>query len=447
MARMPEAFKAAISGVANPPIVPVVEVGWPSGTGYYSSESFQRYDPRVAEAGIGNVQTTVSERPSDLSFQTTEVNLIDTDAAITLLLNGPRDPRRSTVLIRWAHPGLSSSDWFTVFSGILDEWEFSPGVVSLRCKTDDVALSGFVPKVPMLSGSIPGLIEQSRGIYAPIIYGIHDDQSLEGKGAIKCIPVDAPAGTATANHYWVVGVGILGAVARVRQNAGAALSSPSNYEVKYPVWGGSTYTAIYLKDNNKREDEITCDVEGLTSTGGATGGAVILSAAEQLRHFLANFVWGDWRTGSWRSDPQVLEADSFASAGEFLSKYGGEGSLFVGGTTQQARAVDIVNKWLKSQPMVRARWSNTGRLGLRVINHASGDYLSDPWIQQERDELSPMRYGATASQLVSRVSLSYLPGARAGKMWQSMDLQDLELWSAEKSTEQLRLECSAARFQ
>lgn len=445
--RMTDAFRAKVLGVKDPPLVPVVQVTWPTGTGKYSSEPFQGYDQRIAEAGIGNVATVVSEEPSDVTNQSVEIVLLDLDGAMMRLLYGRRNPRRSRVVVSWAHPELAEADWFPIFTGVLDSWNVGQGRATLNCKTDTFSLNGYCPKTSLMVGTIPGLNVLSRGVYPPIVYGIHDDQSLEGVGALSCVPVDAPTGTGTANHYWIVSLGVLKAVARVRHNGGSVLSSPSNYEVKYPVWGGSVYTAIYLKDANAYDDTVTCDVEGLTDVGDGSG-AVILHPCSQIEHFLSNFGWGDWKSGTWYSSSLwPIDLTSFTAAATFLSRFGSEGSLYIGGSTEQVRALDVFNLWLTSNPMLRGRWSNVGTLGVVPISHESGEYLSEPWIQQERDELRPMTYEALSENIVARVSVQYLPGHRAGKLWQALDVQDLQAWEQERSTAQLPLECSAARFQ
>lgn len=446
MARMPANFLAAVQGIKDAPIVPVVTVYWPSavGTKYYASEPFQFFEQRIPEGGIGNVQTSASERPSDLTFQTCEIRLADSDYAITEILQGEYEPRRSRVVAQWAHPGLDSADWFTFFDGIVDDWSFAGGEVSLNCKTDDVPLYGYCPKAPLITGSVPGLVNGARGLYPAIIYGIHDDQSLEGKGAISCPNVILDS----TNGYWyIVGIGVMDDVPRVYKN-GTLQTVSSHYNIRNPKWGGTTFTAIQFVSATVATDVVTADVQGLTDEGDGTGGLITGSAA-QLKHFLVNFAYGDWRTGSWLEDSTApVDTAAFAETATFLDRFGGEGSLYIGGTAEQERCLDVVNRWLKSNTMVRGRWSADGNLGVKPFNHAAGEYLSTPWVQHERDEIgASFRYEATAAQLVSRVSLSYLPGQRAGKLWQSMDLQDLRLWEDEKVTENIRLETSAARYQ
>lgn len=452
MGRMSAEFLAAVRGVRNPPVVPVVTVYWPTGTKHYASEPFQYFEQRVAEGGLDSVTTAVSERQSELSAMAFRLSLLDTDGAVTRIVEGSREVRRSRVVARLALATLAEAYWFTFFDGVVNEWQSQSGVVTLGCRTDEFALDGFCPKAPLLAGSVPGLINQSRGTYAPIIYGVHDDQSLEGKGAVKCIPIDCPVepATAAAGKYWLVGVGVMKAVPRVYKNGGTALTLSTNYTLAYPKWGGTTYTAVVIGGSgattSSTADEVTCDVEGLTDAGDGTGG-LITGAAAQLQHFLVNFGYGDWRTGAWLSEATApLDTSSFATADTFMAKFGGEGSIYVGGSTEQKRVREVLSGWLRSWPMLRARWSADGKMGLRVIDHASGAYVSAPWVQAVRDELAPMQYEAVSGQLVSRVSLSYLPGQRAGKLWQTLDLQDLALWQSEKTTEQVALDYSAARF-
>jgi hypothetical protein len=442
---MSPAFLSAVQE-RNPPIVPIVTIEWPTlngGTKHYTSESFQYFDPRIPDAGIGNVTTSVSERPSDLTFQTLQIALNDYDGTVSSILYGKVDPRRSHITLRWAHPNLSETDWFTIFTGIVHDWSWQSGIVELNCKTDDTALYGLCPKAMLLPGTIPGLISAARGLCPAIIYGIWDDQSLEGKGSIPCQNITLDA---TSGYQYMVGIGVLKSLPRVYLN-GVVKTLTSDYTIINPNWGGTVYTVIRFVAATTETDEVAADVEGLTTVG-TGGGGLITSGIQQLKHFLVNFGWGDWRSGAWFADTAApIDTDAFASADTFISKFGSEGSIYEGGSLEQIRVIDVINRWLKSQPMLRPRWSNNGTLGLRHIDHATRDYVSAPWIQQERDELRPMKYDTIAGQIISNVSINYLPGRRAGKLWQSLNLQDLKLWTNEKVTEQLQFENSAARFQ
>lgn len=445
MARLSSAFRTALEEGANP--VPVVTVYWHTrlgGTAYYASEPFQYFEQLIPDGGIADVPTLSSERPSDLGFQTFTVRLFDHDGAITRKLEGKTDSRRTRVVARWAIDGVAEADWFTFFDGRLDDWTRENGEVELACKTDDTALQGYVPKASLVTGSVPGLVNGARGLYAPIIYGIHDDQSLEGKGAVTCPNVILDA----TNGYWyLVGIGVMDDVPRVYKN-GTLQTVSTHYTIQNPKWGGTTYTAIKFVSATVASDVVTADVQGLTDAGDGTG-SLITGATDQLIHFLVNFAWGDWRTGDWLATSSApIDTVACAASKTYLGKYGDEGSIYEGGSTEQRRAIEVVNRWLKSFPPLRVRWSNAGLLGVVPISHASGDYVSSPWVQAEVDERdASFSYRTVSSQIVSRVSLSYLPGERAGKLWQSLDLQDLALWEDEKVTENIALENSAARFQ
>jgi len=188
------------------------------------------------------------------------------------------------------------------------------------------------------------------------------------------------------------------------------------------------------------------DVEGITDTG-ATSGAVIAAPTEQLKWLLNNVIYSDWNGGAYSTTAAPVDSTSFSATGSYCSTFKYEGSQKIGGTADQVTGISLVNGWLKSHPMIRARWGNDGKLGLRVIDHRWTPYTYEYLIDGVTNDVDRgFAFTTSASDIVSKVSVEYLYGEAAGKFWQKLEVQDLARWNVEKVTQSFPLSWSASRF-
>ena len=434
----------------RPEFYPVLSVTWPTGVKHYAgagvTNAIGEIFPCVVEGGWGNIRMGVSERPSSLSSIEAEVTVQDAPDGLgnrlfLPLLEGSRNPRKSPAVIRWAVPDLDSSLWYTLFTGVLDTWsQPDPMQWKLRLRTDETAIRGYVPRDAVTKGAFPGAPNTSLGIYFPWVYGIHDSSSLTGQGMVPTVPVSI---SATYGYKYLVSAGVCKSVPRVYKN-GSLLGAV--YAIEYPIVGGRQVTIVKITSGTTVEaDEISCDVEGLTSDG-TTSGGVILSPIEQLKHALVNQVFGSWKQGAWLSDSGApIDTGSFARAATFAQNQRYEGSWRFGGDREPVRASDLIDEWLKSHPMTRLYWMNTGKLACKFLSFVHPGYLSWPWVNGDQHEVgSSFSYKSDSGQSINQVSMSYLHGARDDTYFATIDLQDL--FSQERVTENLPLKNSAARF-
>jgi len=443
---------------ARPSIFPVLGVTWPGlGLTYYSSEFPAILDankdtiplkPRVINGGWGDVAPGVSERPSDLSPVLATVTLADMPDIAGLrhflpILEGSSNPRKSPAWIKWYTPGAApGQNEFTLFTGILDGWDQpSPMSWTLNLRTNDVPLQSYVPRWSVMKGAFPGAPATSLGLYLPWVYGIHDSQGLQGQGALPtvCVSLDA-----TLGYRYVVSVGALKAVPRVYKNDNLQTLT-THYTIDYPTIGGVRMTRINMVSATTASDKITCDVEGLTTDAWTTGN-VILNPVEQIKHFMVNQVWGQWKTGSWLPDSTApLNTSAWTSSVTFAQDQKYEGSLYVGGSLDRSRGIEEVNKWLKSHPMMRMYWTNEGLLACKPIRFKYPGVISWPWAR-ERDEIgATFKYGANARAIINQVSTTYLPQQKTGGLTQSLDIKDQ--FAQELVVESIARTHSSARFQ
>jgi hypothetical protein len=431
-------------------IYPVADVYWNDNTmGYYSSSPVLHYNPIVVESGWSDIRQAIAIRPpGSLERLTADLRVDDSDRTITRMLQGSTNMRRSRVLWRWACPTLDVADWFTLFDGILQDWAYDRTTIVLRSRTDDQALEGYIPKVPIIKGSFPGAPATSLGVYLPIVYGIHDSASLSGTGMVPavCTSLDG-----TLGYRYCPTMGKASSLTAVYLNGSAKtiVADPpgaGQVSVTYPIQGGTQITSINFGTATTSSDVVTCDIEGLT-VDGTSGGSVILNPVDQLQHFLVNFVFGDWRSGDWL-DPATAPIDtaSFQLVSTFAAQFAYEGSRKYGGDTKQTRAIETLNDWLQSHPMMRMYWTKAGDLACAVIDHRSPGYLSTPWIIEEQDQMlgSSFKQDHDATQMVSRINASYLWGEHDQKYWSSLAVQDINV--PEQTSENMQWVWSSSRY-
>lgn len=413
----------------------------PAGIGLGSSGL---YEERVT--AISAIKHGIIERPGQLGFPEVTVTLANTDQALTKIIEG-NAVRRSPVTIKRASPVLTNpTDWATYFTGVLDRWEYSAGAVDLTVRVDSLPFDGFVPKQAILKGDAPRANNTGTnvwGIYMPLVYGTHRADALDGKGMLPTFNTAYDA-TEPAYHYmvmlgpWknVIAVytdGVLKTIVTHYNGLAVDLAGKRAWRIAF-VAGQQPSTA----------GVVTVDVEGVETVGGApaSAGPLIQNPVAQLKHFLTNFVFAEYQTGNWLGTDSRIDAASFAASETFADKYGMKGSMYIGGSTEQRHALDVVNDWLQSWPCFRLFWTNLGRLGCVPFQPVISTAAGKAWVRRWDEVGASFHPQTETAQLVSRISAPYLYGVRAGKYWQSLDIEDVD--AAEKVTESFSLLYSLA---
>lgn len=448
MPLFPTAFRAALTADPQAQLFTVVDVAFPAGAG--GTLRFTEDAPaagafsaqgRIVAGGLDTLRTSVPQRPGGIGLTTMSISLADTDKAISRILYGRYDCRRSVVTVRWGLAALAGADWWTADILILDDWRVVAGTVELHCTTDDVALQGYAPKRQILKGTFPGAPQASLQLYCPVVLGIHDANGLTVEGQIPAIPVSIDA---ALGYEYMVSLGTLKAVDRVYQN-GTLKTLTTHYTVGQRSLGGLTYTYVRFVGATAATDVITCDVQGLTDTG-ATAGSVILAPAEQLKWALHNLIYGDWAGGTYLTGAPIDSA-AFALTAAYQSMFRAEGAKYLGGGTKPTTGMEIVDGWMPSHLMIRARWAS-GLFGILPIDHRYAPYAAAVIANALNDDVErSLDVARSASGICSKVSVEYLYGEQAGKFWSALEVQDLARWQTEKVTDAFSLDWSARRFQ
>lgn len=439
------AFKAATATKAGAEsIFTVVDIAFPAGAGgtLRLTADAPGYGSRLAQGrlpAVEQVASRISPRVSDFGKQVVRITLADTDQAVAKILTGRYDCRRSSVKVMWGHPSVAESDWYTDFTGILDDWSFNGKQTQLSATTDDRVLQGYIPRRQILKGWAPNAPATELGKYVPIVLGIHDSQGL-ALGMLPAIPYSI---SATTGYRYVVSLGQCKSVPRVYKN-GTLQTVTTHYTITYPSLGGLVLTSIDFVGATVATDRIQCDVEGLTDTG-LSSGNVMTAPTDLLKWMLNNLVYGDWNGGTYLTGAPI-DAELFARTASYQAAFRGESSKYLGGTTEQTTGQALFNEWLRSHLMIRGRWSNLGKIGVFPLDHRWAPYSADLQVNEE-DTLETLSLENSAEAIASKLSLEYLYGQADGKFWQALELQDLARWQIERVTESFAFAWSASRFQ
>lgn len=429
---------ASIDGVklpGEPQVHPVLEIELPpalpggstrlrryASAGVASDTFGPVYHEHVIEGGWGGLPRSVDIRGSNLQGTETTVVISDTDRSFANeVARYRRSLRTSAATIRLVSPNVDDADAFVAFSGILDSWaQTSEMNWELHLRPDDFPLQyGVAPKCAITRQDWPNSRDDVVGTFIPIIYGIHDSTGVSGAGMLPAYYVDM------VNFRYLVGLGVMKAVRAVYVDG--AVASTSDYAVTNIIVNGKTLTMIDFTSDQGDEAVVTVDVEGLTEDG-TTSGDLLLNPAEQKAHFLANFVWNDWRHGDFH-DPadEPIDTASFDAVGDdFLNDMGHEGSRWIGGASQ-VRALEEIQTFLASEGL-HAFWKNNGSLALMVNDHRTTDiYPSDPVFVLDYDLVEGFSNQYITEATAREVTLQFVWAEVLGKYHQTLRVQDLSV--------------------
>lgn len=446
---------------ADSGIAPVLEITlnsaqWHGGTAMHFSAGVASargtsYDPRVLEAGWGDVKRAFSPSASDLSRLETTVTVADTDRAVQTALEAGQQ-RGSAASIYWVVPG-NATDYSLRFRGVLESWRYQPGQVELHLRTDDVALRSYLPNWTLLASEHSGIVQTSVGIHVPLIYGTHDSTGLSGTGMLPAFPIYEV--DEVGIYYYVACLGQAKEILDVYVDGVVqTIGIGNDYLVNYNyVKANKTYTVIQFLSAKTADNVVTFDAEGYETTGNtgvsttAPSGTEIVNPVEQMRHLLVNHAENRYQSGAWDlTAGDLLDADSWAESAQWAAAHGLEGAGYLGGTTEKRYVVDIFNDWLESYPTFRAYWTAEGKIGLRVMSLDFPGYRqpTDPPLLVTADELGDtFDYNLDSSDATDSFSASYLYGQAFGDFFSSLTVIDPEL--NEGISSQINMPWSVAR--
>lgn len=400
-----------------PEVYPLLTVAFPGGSKLLSSSAVASatlgiFEPRVLR--WDTLRRGVAERTCGLESVDFSVDVADGDRSFSNLLAGANGHavRGSGFTLQIASPNVIPANWFTLWAGVLADWEQPrPLVWTWQFRANDLALERPFPKTPIGPADWPNASRDARGLFPNLPYG-KLSSSGDG-GAIGCPLVDI-----TGCRYMVC-AGWAKAVTNVFAD-GVVVTS--GYSITHPVVNGRVYTLIVFT-TTQGEKEITADIEGYEATGDGSG-ALIENPADQLLHFLVNWVWGDYKTGAWLSASTApVDTTLFTAAATFLSNRGYKGSRVLGGLSSQQTGLAALEEWCSSM-QAQPFWRNNGKLAVKFEDHAASPY---PAITLDADQQTFGSQRYSSQDLIDRVTVHYLFDNVGGQYTQALEVRDPSL--------------------
>jgi len=414
----------------NPEYYYVAELSLPAATRRYASANVglgagfalprvQRWDP-IRQAGSG-------DRSQGIELPTAGITISDLDGDFMKIYAGTRGNEiiGSASTIKLVSPNVTSaSDYFTRFAGkLLDSPEQGSDLTwHLKFRVDDLALNRYVPKIAVTQLDWPQADPGALGQFGPSIYGTHDSSGYTAKGFLPTLYLDRQT------FFYGGSVGRLKTITNVyadgtKQTSGFSITNPIRNGVQ---WTGIDFTA------DQTTKVITFDCDGYETVGDGSG-SVITSPSDQLKHFLVNFVFGDYRSGNWLTDASApIDTASFSETATYLTSFAKSvlGSRFIGGR-QQLTGRAVLEEWLGDMPEVSAFWTNLGKLGIRPDDpFMTATYVDDPYVRYDRDQMGAMSIQQNMRDLIDRVTVQYAFSTHDSQFYQSLTVRDRAITAA-----------------
>ena len=408
-------------GAGTPEIFVAFDLVLPGGTKKYSNVGVSsavrgKYDARVES--FGTIPREVSELDNQLSPIEMNVTILDTDRDFAMEVGSYRGSiRGSRATIRIVSPNVSDGDSFLAFDGVLDSYtQPEPMKWELKLIADDRPLRlGKVPKTAITQADWPAAHGDAIGQYLGPIYGVHNSNGTGNAGSVPALYVD----TVDHTYAWMLGAG----TATTVYSAGVGMLTTSYTSTTTTINGKLWSIVTFTSDQG--DNEITLDVEGLTDQPDGTG-TLITNPVEQLKHFLVNFVWNDWRSGAYYEESTApLAVESFNRTAELLNAFGHRGSKRYAGT-EQLNALDALNEWLDSHE-IKAFWTNQCKLAVRPIDHRTQRLYFDTQVLKGSELALSFSRIFDPTNIVQKVSTQYIYNEAAAKYSQTLEVSDLSV--------------------
>ncbi len=398
--------------------IPVLELDLPGATKYYG-EAGDRADSIAGYIGKvmawGNVQRQVSEHQASLPRPEFAVTLDDNDREFAKLIEGSTGDQILGSAARHKLLGNNLAEW-TEFTGKLFKWVQRPVhqyVLSLR--HDDEPLYRKFPKLRITQFDFPSADSTAIGQYYPIVLGVHDSNADTNAGMLPTYYIDK------TGYRYLVSLGYT----NVRRVYGdGSIISVSDYAITHPTINGNDVTLVDFTDSSHDGEVITVDLDGY-DTDGDGGGTIIENPVTQLEYLMENFIFGDWRSGSWLTSQAPIADTELTTAETFATTEAYEGAIYVAG--DQVQASEVVNNWLKSWE-ARAFWTRDGELAPLFLDHSPTAIYKDgdSWLRHERDDMG-FTHRQNVEGRTSRISIRYVKNSVDDQLKQTIEVRDLSI--------------------
>jgi hypothetical protein len=421
-------------------VVPILRLYFTAGTRSYSdvgmaSATLGTIDGRVIEWGA--LERSVSDRDNQLTLNTATVQIEDTDASFSSLLEdanaGTMRGTRAVILL--TSPNVAPADWATLFDGYLANWSMT-GLFQWTLEIspkDQPLMNPSFPKTPILAIDWPSVGDRTLyGEYVPIIYGIHDSRGSSDTGMVPTLYVDRLGFRYLVAQGWVT-------VDRVYVDG---IQTGSGFSITRPTINGRLFTLIdFTADQG--DAEITADVQGYESQG--DGGGTLLTGVDCLQHCLVNFVYGDYQGGNWASVGTVpINTTAFTAAQTFLTDMGWDQVSRRFGGTDKTSGMELIGDFCKSLQLM-AFFTRDGLISVAADDHRTTTLWYDEprWLRYDQYEVGDsFRLDYDRDSIIDRLSIQYIYSEADGKFVQTLEVRDFSL--TEENADELLLTWSNA---
>jgi len=402
---------------ANPDVAAVLEIAFTSGTKYYSSVgaglSTQLYQEKVVSWPV--IKRAVSDGDS-LESVTYSATVLDHDFEFSKLIatDGIKALRGAAVTLKLVSPNVTDANAFTLFEGKFVGFQPSgPLEYRFDFRMDDTALESVYPKIVVGGGNFPLADAGANDKPIPLVEGVHSADGVTSGGMVPTLYVN------TATFEYAVCVGY----ADVPEVFVDGVEQSSGFTITHPMINGVDYTVVDF-DADQDTSEVTVNVEGYDADADG-GGARFTNPAEQLKHLLVNFVFGNYKTGAWLLDSSApVNTTHWTESEDFLDQIAAEGSRWIGGS--QRSGLDTIREWLDNHGL-KAFWTNDGKLAIRPDDPFETTlYIDDAWVRWEQAPGDPESFNQEYddSRVVSEFSVSYIYGEADAQFFDNVLVAD-----------------------
>lgn len=322
----------------------------------------------------------ISRKVSDKDYRLvpveTSVVIADRNRELSRLFTGQLDGRTegSPAKVRLISQHVASGSWMTVYEGELRRWTPRGNLpeITLYIGPNDKPMKGLNNLGYYTRALFPNLPDETENEPMQIVYGSFD--SIIGGGPIACRKVSADGKRFVAS---------VGQSALLQAYKAGDMYDPrsaaAEYTIASPVEAGQRWFTEVRPLSDAGSSEITVDMEGASSriAESYSGYAFsnlwkpeisITNPAEQLLHFLVNFIWGAYERGQWLSPSADLpiDAESFVAVASWFRLRGIKGRTVIYGNET---GYQLINRWA-SRWRVPAFWNNAGKLAVKVDDFA-----------------------------------------------------------------------------
>lgn len=374
-----------------------------------------QYEANVIE--VSRLMRATSDRSSSMEDSEQDITIDDTARTFAGIVEGPQGHlvQGSAFTQVLGSPNVPRAQWMDpVFAGQISGHSMvSTNRWRLTLRPADLPLRKFAPKAAIAQVDWPNADPSVFAQYGPLLYGRHDSSQTTKAGAVPLVHVD------TATFRYLLCWGRAQGIDAVYVNG--TKTAASNYSVVYDTVGGRLCTLVVF-NASQGTAAISADARGYETAGDGSG-TLITSPTDEIRHFLSQWVFGDYKTGLWLAESSLIDPASFNVTADFFARVSAVSAKRIFGP--QRLGLEFLNEWSQAW-QTRLFWTNGGKIGCRLEDYGHTALYRDDqtgWIRYDRTPFEAS-YRPDWESLVSSVNVQHHYSAMAGKYLYAFEVRD-----------------------